>query len=134
MDHLNANIFGAFEEASKQLQPMIGTIKSDMTTTPQHHEYLIIGPLAYEVVEVDAIDGNADMMGSISVYEQTLEIKSGLRDSVRAVTLLHEALHAIAIHIGQDKVMTEDLVEALGYQLYQLIRDNESLTELCQKE
>ena len=92
-----------------------------------------VGPITYEVKEVDEIrEGSAVFDGMIYYNEARIEIAKGLDHQFAQVVVMHEVAHALLKHAGQAN--DEKLVTALGYALVDLIRQNPGLIYFLTKE
>lgn len=100
-------------------------------------QFIKIGPLVYQVVQMGndhMIGQNSEgkaisLEGQITYHNLMIRVNSDSDQQVRIVGLWHEALHGILHHAGQGGG-PEDVIEALGYGIVALIRDNPDLVEL----
>ena len=92
-----------------------------------------IGAMTYTVVErrEDAmIAGNKDgkaiyLNGHITFHDLLIKVKDDCAPDMKRAVVLHEVVHGILENAGQNA--PEEVVEALGYGLLALIRDNPDL-------
>jgi len=61
-------------------------------------------------------------MGRSSIGKGQIELDAGLKDDVKASTLMHEMVHVIADHMYLR--MTEEQVSGLAVGLYACMKDN----------
>lgn len=80
---------------------------------------LKIGGHKIKITLCDLPDG---INGEFSTVLNEIKIDSKLPDSQRAVTLLHEILHALNSEF--DKDIEHILLESLSQQIYQVLTDN----------
>jgi Zn-dependent peptidase ImmA (M78 family) len=85
-------------------------------------EKVKIGPITYNVCEVDAIDNNPIRMGQFNSLTGEILIRASLRDDVKLVTFWHEVVHAICETTGQKQ--SERLADALSHSLVSLFEAN----------
>lgn len=97
-------------------------------------ETLLIGGVTYDVSFVEGLkdfrDDNTfrNLHGDIGYGSTDIRIESRQSEQIQRVTLLHEAIHAILHQAGHDD-HPEAMVIALGFGLYDLLRNNEGLLE-----
>jgi hypothetical protein len=72
------------------------------------------------------IDGGL-AAGYMDADATQIVVASGLPSPVKAVTLMHEILHALLLQAGSKHGNNENLIECLAYGLVQLSRDNKGL-------
>lgn len=82
---------------------------------------LKIGAHTFKIVEK-----NMEMCGSCSRDDNTIEIRKGLSQSQKEVTLIHEIFHAINTEFGGDKA-SHIVLDSFSEQLYQVFVDNKLL-------
>lgn len=87
-----------------------------------------VGPICYEIREMEnvLIDGGL-AAGYMDADATQIVVASGLPAPVKAVTLMHEILHALLLQAGSKHGNNENLIECLSYGLVQLCRDNKGL-------
>ena len=90
-----------------------------------------IGAIDFKVAEVDSLwtvaDGeNIKVNGVLYSHLALIEIDEGLPDVIKQVCLWHEAIHEILNQAGIIE-HDENIVEALGYGIVALLRDNDGL-------
>ena len=89
-----------------------------------------VGPMEYSVTEQEAVIADGCFAsGYMDLESSNIVVAAGLPEPVKAVTLMHEVLHAILIQAGSEHGNNENLVECLSYGLVQLARDNPNLFE-----
>lgn len=89
---------------------------------------LKIGPIHYKVSYVHELKrGDEKMDGRIEHSQTKITLDADLSHQAMVQTLLHETVHAIAAQIGRPE-MRESMVDALAFGIYQVLRDNPSLT------
>lgn len=90
-----------------------------------------IGPLTYQVKEVEDLRGDAgqSLFGSVSYGAQVIKIDSGACADRKQAILWHEVLHAILDHAGQGDAVTEEAIVALGFGIAQVLAENPAVTE-----
>jgi hypothetical protein len=95
--------------------------------------HLRIGPVTYEVAEeVDPRDGEGDAVwGAIRHTTFELVVDQEMTVERKAITVIHEALHAI-LEQGSAK-QDERAITVMGYGLYGLIRDNREFIRWIQE-
>ena len=106
-------------------------------------EKLQIGPVTYAVVVVpdlrsafndegEPIEGDEEngklLNGQIIYHRMTIELNANLPVAFQPIVLLHEAIHGVLSHAGIEH--DEGTVQALGYGLVDLLRDNPDLVRL----
>lgn len=86
-----------------------------------------IGGTDYKIVEEkDLHDGGTWLNGHIIYNHPQIRIESEMDEYIKWVTVWHEVLHGILQHAGQGD-HDEKMIEALGYGVTQVLRDNEYL-------
>lgn len=86
-----------------------------------------VGPISYKLKVVDEIgDGDQQYDGWIDYANARIEIAKGLDPQFERAVVLHEVMHAVLKHAGQDS-KNEALITALSYSLLDLIRNNPEL-------
>lgn len=87
-----------------------------------------VGPMEYSVTEQETVIADGCLAsGYMDSESSNIVVAAGLPEPVKAVTLMHEVLHAILIQAGSEHGNNENLVECLAYGLVQLARDNPGL-------
>jgi hypothetical protein len=94
-----------------------------------------IGAMTYKVELVQDLhlgegDERKDLHGQIWQDKLQIDVEADQNEQMQIATVLHEALHGILNHAGQDH--EERLIIALGFGLVQFIRDNPKLIDLIQ--
>jgi hypothetical protein len=97
-----------------------------------------IGPVDYEVKIVKGLsstdeDGNAQKLyGHIQYGAVQINLEKDMADVAKVTVLWHEVIHGLLYQAGYVE-HTEEMVLALGYAIYGLIRANPELIELTLK-
>lgn len=97
-----------------------------------------IGAMTYRVVEKPGDDMAASnsegkavqLNGRITYHDLLIQVNQGCAPDMRRAVVVHEAVHGILENAGQS--VPEAIVEALGYGIVALIRDNPALVEWLQ--
>lgn len=93
-----------------------------------NHKFIWIGPLLYTIEEVPNLVGTGSngnltqFYGQVDFGEQTIKIEANNSPERQYITLWHELVHVIMEQAGQD--IPETAVEALGYGIAQVIKEN----------
>jgi hypothetical protein len=88
---------------------------------------VIVGGVIYKVDFVDRIiDAEHEFDGLIEYATARIQIATGADPQFERAVLLHELVHALLKHAGQNSG-DEKVVTALGYGLLALIRQNPDL-------
>lgn len=88
---------------------------------------LKIGAIRYKLAYVhDFKRGDEKMDGRIEHSQTKITLDADLSHQAMVQTLLHETIHAIATQIGRQR-MSEGIVDALAFGVYQVLRDNPAL-------
>ena len=93
-----------------------------------------VGPHVYSVVR-KTVEEMPDALGNTDFDANEIRIRKSLRGSKQAEVLLHELLHATTypsftgVYEGEEKLMTEELVNAVAPVLLQVLKDNPKLVE-----
>jgi len=86
-----------------------------------------IGGTDYAVIEVkDLRDGNTGLNGHIVYNACEIRVEVEMSPHVQWITTWHEVIHGILVHAGISD-HNEQVIEALGYGIAQVLRDNEWL-------
>jgi hypothetical protein len=102
----------------KQPMPSIDTLK--------------IGPFVFAVeLGSPEDDKGNEVDGKLWHSQARIVIDKDLEKQPQKQTLLHEIVHEIAIQSGQD--VSEGLVDAIAFGIYQVVRDNPKLVRMIQK-
>ena len=97
-----------------------------------------VGPHVYTVVRKTAVD-MPEVMGNSDFDKVEIMVRKGLRKSKAQEILLHELLHACTypsftgVYEGEEKLMTEEFVNAVAPVLLQVLKDNPKLVEYLTK-
>jgi hypothetical protein len=87
-----------------------------------------IGPITYSVVEVPELAGAgpSSLCGDIDTQKCRIRINADMADAIKRVTLWHEIVHGILFAAG---IMEHDeqVIDAIGHGLVQVLRDNPQL-------
>jgi hypothetical protein len=88
-----------------------------------------IGAVDYQVVEVEnLVDGVTVLNGHILYNESVIKLEQNMSVQQKDVTLWHEIIHGILTHAGFSN-HNEKMVEALGYGVLMVLRDNPGLID-----
>jgi hypothetical protein len=97
------------------------------------HEIKICG-VRYSVGEVKDLrdeEGERRFYGKISHVHLTIDIEEDMARDVKIQAALHESLHGLFHHTGNFDIDEEErIVQMLGCQLPQFLRENQTLVEL----
>lgn len=91
-----------------------------------------VGPMTYKVEEVEGLkevnpDGSTSrLVGQVLYYDEMIEIEANLSPRLKAISLLHEATHAMLYQGGLNDI-SEKVSINLGYSLYAFVRENPEL-------
>ena len=91
-----------------------------------------IGGIRYSVAYmVDLRDekDNQKLDGRLQHALTKISIDASLNHQATVQTLLHEVVHAVAAQIGKAR-LDENVVDALAYSVYQVMRDNPKLVRM----
>lgn len=92
--------------------------------------FVKIGAFNYSVEYVsDLRDSSGKLDGRIRHGQTSIQIDADMNHQATAQTLLHEVIHAIATQIGVPN-LKEEVVDALAYGVYQVIRENPQLVKM----
>jgi hypothetical protein len=95
---------------------------------------LLIGGMTYLVEECPRqspeADGDNLVLGEVSHASLTIFINENQALANKVATLWHEVIHALLEQAGQEQ--NEGIVNALGYGLARVVRDNPALIEFTQ--
>lgn len=84
----------------------------------------IVG-IDYEVKEIEDLMNKFGMLGQASLDKAIIEIDSGLSETKKQQTLVHEVLHACFNEAGYGaNEQDEDMINRVGIVLYQVLKDN----------
>jgi hypothetical protein len=87
--------------------------------------FIQIGPLRYEVVEVEELAGKAgELCGDITAYKCRIRIAADMDPQAKLVTLWHEILHGILSTAAHNEDHNEAHIDALAHGIIQVLRDN----------
>lgn len=95
-------------------------------------ETLLIGGVTYDVSFVEGLKDFRDdstfkkLHGDVGYASQDIRIEDKQHEDAKRVTVLHEAIHVILHNAGQGD-HPESMVIALGFGLYDLLRNNDDL-------
>jgi len=96
-----------------------------------------VGPHVYTVVRKSTADA-PENMGNSDFDKVEIMVRKGLRKSKAQEILVHELLHTCTypsftgVYEGEEKLMTEEFVNAVAPVLLQVLKDNPKLVEyLC---
>lgn len=93
-----------------------------------NHKFIWMGPLLYTIEEVPNLVGTgsngnlAQFYGQVDFGEQVIKLEQNVSPERQYITLWHELVHVILEQAGQD--IPETAVEALGYGIAQVIKEN----------
>ena len=92
-----------------------------------------IGPIYYAVEYVEDFRRNGEKLdGRLQHGRTTITIEAALNHQAATQTILHEVVHAIAAQIGVPN-MKEEVVDALAFGVYQVVRENPQLVKMIVK-
>lgn len=87
-----------------------------------------IGCINYDVQEVSGLEfEEEECIGLYSYTERCIFLQEGLDEDVKRHTLLHEVLHGILKHSGQEH--SEHLIEAVSFGLLDVFDRNPKLAK-----
>ena len=82
----------------------------------------------YEIKDEEIVDEDINCLGMIDYKKQDIYIKKSLKTDLRNVTIIHEILHGILQHTGNDELnQDEDLINRLSTSIYQVFKNNKDL-------
>lgn len=93
-----------------------------------NRKFIWIGPLIYTIEDVPNLlgtgkDGNlVQFFGLVDFGDQVIKLEENVSPERQYITLWHEIVHVILEQAGQD--IPESAVEALGYGIAQVIKEN----------
>jgi hypothetical protein len=95
-----------------------------------------IGPIDFAVdVREDLREDDRALDGQIRYGETTIRLHADLAHQAQVQTLLHEVVHGMLTQMGRAKMCKdEELVDALAFSLYQVIRDNPDLVRMIMEK
>ena len=92
-----------------------------------------IGAIYYSIEYVTDLRRNDEKLDGRLQHGQTkITIDADMNHQATTQILLHEVVHAIAAQIGVPN-MKEDVVDALAFGVYQVIRENPQLVKMITK-
>lgn len=91
-----------------------------------------IGPMTYEVKIVEHLLGcdGKKLDGQITYSKPTIELDSELSFDMQRQVLLHEIIHGILTHAGRHEEVSEDVIDAIAYGVFGVIKDNPEIVWL----
>lgn len=93
-----------------------------------------IGPIRFEVVEVENLMGErddgtkVDLHGEIVYKAEQIRLDQGQGKDIKVVTLWHEIMHGILSVAGHYE-QPEEYIDALAHSLVELVRENPELLD-----
>jgi hypothetical protein len=87
-----------------------------------------IGDFIYEFKQGEAINADLkarNLWGEVDYGCQSIIVRDDIPQQRQGQVLMHEIAHAILHEIGHPSYNDENLINALGISLYQLLRDND---------
>jgi hypothetical protein len=91
------------------------------------------GPIQYKVAYVKNLQlGDVKLDGHLWHNQTRISLDAEMNEQATAQVLLHEVVHALAAQMGRQN-LKEDVVDALAYGVYQVMRDNPELVRMITK-
>jgi len=72
-------------------------------------------------------DNGGDLLGKIFYEDREIYLYEKLEKEEKVVTLLHEVVHGILYNMGHEMCSNENFVTGFTENLYQVIKDNQSM-------
>jgi len=92
-----------------------------------------IGPLRYKVRECEELkaDDGRGMYAELDCPKSEIRLWAAITEDHRPVTLWHEALHAILIQAGMEKLSgNEQVISVLSHGIVQVLQDNPEMVKV----
>src|SRR5918996_1281449 len=94
-----------------------------------------VGAIYYDIVLVEKLldaDHNKTLDGRVQHDKTQITLDADLNHQATVQTTLHEIVHIVATQMGKQEI-DEELVDAIAYAAYQVLRDNPELVRMIAK-
>jgi len=92
-----------------------------------------VGAIRYAVKTLTSLaDHERKLDGRVRHASTQINLDADLNDQATVQTMLHEIVHIVAIQLGHP-ALEEDIVDAVAYAAYQVLRDNPDLVKIIMK-
>jgi hypothetical protein len=83
-----------------------------------------VAGIEYEVKEMEGINERFNVMGQVNYSQGSIEIDSGMCETRKQQTLVHEIMHTCFYDAGFEE-QDEDMINRVSNVLYQVLKDND---------